>query len=213
MKDITKLSTALTETLTNDDVQSVAIDFSEIGFDSLLDEGFLKEIPIIGSIYSLSKATISIQDRLFTNKLLAFLKNIKEVPVGLRKKAISKIENDSTYKTKVGEKLLYIIDKCEDKEKSELIGRLFGAFLKEELNYSDFLRAAKCIELINLEDLKQFVETTWLRMDFADAGDMVGAGLMNAIFEPGEVMHNGKVDAKITCKPSEIGKRIQDLLK
>jgi hypothetical protein len=54
----------------------------------------LKEIPIIGSIYKLSKAALSIRDRLFTKKLLIFISQLKDIPSQERQEIINKTETD-----------------------------------------------------------------------------------------------------------------------
>ena len=45
-------------------------------------------------------------------------------------KVISEIDNSKKYRIKLGEKLLYIIDKCDDHEKSEII------FLRSSVLYT-----------------------------------------------------------------------------
>jgi hypothetical protein len=213
MDYIEKASTSLTETIKDDNITEAIAEISEAILDIFFDDGLLKEIPIIGSIYRFSKAGLSISDRLFTKKLIRFLHNLDKIPQQTRKRAIERIENDPKYKTKVGEKLLFIIDRCEDTEKSEIIGKLFKFLLEGKLDYDDFLRASKCIELTHLEYLTSFTSDKFTYMDFSEAGDLVGSGLMKAVFVPGQLHNNGGSDGSINCIPSDIGKKIQELFK
>jgi hypothetical protein len=202
----------LTETIKNDNFQDVIMDLGETDIDAVLDERVLKEIPILGSILGIGRATMSIQDKLFTKKLLTFLLQLKNTDAESRKEQIEKIDNDPKYKTKVGEKLLHIIDKCEDSEKSNYIGRLFQCYIEEKLDYEDFLRASKCIELTFLYDLKRFIKEKWNNMEMEEAGDLVGSGLMTAIYTHGEQTWDNVGNGTLKVKASSIGKLIQDLL-
>ena len=57
----------------------------------------------------------------------------------------------------MGEKLLYILDRCEDHEKAELIGHLFLKFLQEQLTYDEFIKSISVIERFSINDIKEFI--------------------------------------------------------
>jgi hypothetical protein len=208
---MTNISETLTETIKDDKFQDVIVDLSETTLDSLLKDGTLKDLPIIGALFGIAKTTLTVQDKLFTKKLMVFLLQLQKTSNESRKKQIEKIEKDSEYKTKVGEKLLYIIDKCEDYEKAKYIGKLFQCFIEEKIEYDDFLRASRSIELTYLGDLKRFIKEKWEKMGMEEGGDLLGAGLMDAIFFPGVPMH-GASNSSLELKVSYIGKKIQELL-
>jgi hypothetical protein len=208
---VINISETLTETIKDDKFQDVIIDLSETTLDSLLKDGTLKDIPLIGVIFGIAKTTLTVQDKLFTKKLMVFLLQLKKTSNESRKKQIEKIENDSEYKTKVGEKLLYIIDKCEDHEKAKYIGKLFQCFIEEKIVYDDFLRASRSIELTYLGDLKRFIKEKWQKMGMEEGGDLLGAGLMDAFYSSGQSMH-GSGNSSLELNISYIGKIIQELL-
>lgn len=199
----------LTETIKDDNFQDVILNLGEAAIDMVLDEGILKEIPILGSVWGLAKVTMSIQDKLFTKKLLTFLLQLKNTDPDSRKQQIDKIDNDPNYKTKVGEKLLHIIDKCEDSEKAAYIGKFFQCYIEEKIKYEEFLRASKSIEMTFLYDLKRFIKENWDDMEMEEAGDLVGSGLMNAIYTPGEQTWDNVGNGTLRLKTSPIGKLIQ----
>jgi hypothetical protein len=208
---MTNISETLTETIKDDKFQDVIIDLSETTLDTLLKDGALKDIPIIGVLFGIAKTTLTVQDKLFTKKLMVFLLQLKKTSNESRKKQIEKIEKDPEYKTKVGEKLLYIIDKCEDHEKAKYIGKLFQCFIEEKIEYENFLRASRSIELTYLGDLKRFINEKWKNMGMEEGGDLLGAGLMDAIYSSGEAMH-GASNSSLKLEVSYIGKMIQELL-
>lgn len=208
---MTNISQTLAETIKDDKFQDVIVDLSETTLDSLLKDGALKDIPIIGVLFGITKTTLTVQDKLFTKKIMVFLLQLKKTSNESRRKQIEKMEKDPEYKIKVGEKLLYIIDKCEDHEKAVYIGKLFQCFIEEEIEYDDFLRASRSIELTYLGDLKRFIKEKWQNMGVEEGGDLLGAGLMDAIYSPGVQMH-GASNSSLKLGVSSIGKMIQKLL-
>jgi len=157
MNDLKKMSNSLEETLKDSDLQNLTTDLAETFADSLLNDGILKDIPIIGTIIGLTKSAISFNDRLFIKKLIFFISELKNTDPLERKRLITEIDESEKHKVKVGEKLLYIIDKCEDHVTSKYVAILFKAFLNEEINYNQFLRCSTIINKIFIEDLEQFI--------------------------------------------------------
>ena len=151
---------------------------------------------------------------------------------------IDKIDKSGKFRTKVGEKLLYIIDRCDDHEKSQVIARLFSAFLIDTICYDEFLRASHIVDSVMNDDLKWFIESGWededdwkhndhsnyedgyLKID--EVGNIATSGLVE-IVSP-EIMVRDQDDWKMTDKYivdgselsvriTDIGKKIRDILK
>lgn len=96
---------------------SVVGDIGEVAIDSVVDDGILRDIPIIGAIVGLGKCIRNVVDILFTKKLVAFLMGLKDTDVKKRQKAIRKWEEDAKYRIHVGETLLNLINRCDDTQK------------------------------------------------------------------------------------------------
>lgn len=176
MDKIVALPKTMSETLVQSDLSSVVIDGVEIGIDQCLSEGVLRDIPIINSIVSIVKATQSISNYLYLKKIVSFLTGIKDVPKEKREQEIRKIEESKKYRNKVGEQLLFILDHCEDNIKAEYISYWFGAFLKEEISYTDFLKGASAINNMATEDFESFINDSFDL--YLDNSVYIGAGLL-----------------------------------
>lgn len=155
--NIKKISENITTVLKNEKLQEIATEFTELFVDSKLAEGVLKELPGTNILIGAFKGFTSIQDALFVNKLSAFLKEIKDIPVEEREALVAKIESSEKYRTKIGEKLIYIIDKCDDTEKAQLNAILFKAVALKKIDYDTFLRCALVIERCMLNELQEFI--------------------------------------------------------
>ena len=159
MNEVKKLSNSLEQTLKDSDLQNVTVDLAESFTDTLLSDGLLKDIPIIGTIVGLTKTAISLNDRLLIKKLIYFISELNDIDKEKREKLISDIDNSETQKIKVGEKLLYILDKSEDHLTAKYIAILFKAFLNSEIDYFQFLRCSTIIQRLLIQDLEQFIDT------------------------------------------------------
>lgn len=153
-----KIPTELTDAIKSENFQELIGEIGESVMDNFLDDEILKDIPLVGLLFKMKNVVTTIQDKLFAKKLLSFLKELENVPIEKRYEQINKIDSNSEYKTKVGEKLLFIINNCEDSEKSKVIGKIFKAFLEEKINYDDFLRSSNCINKINYTDFEIFLK-------------------------------------------------------
>ena len=161
MSELNTLSNSLERTLKDSNLQNVTISLAEIFADSLMEDGIAKDVPIIGTVIGIGKTAIGIKESLFLKKIIYFISELRNISTEKRNAMIEKIDNSGKFSTKVGEKLLYIIDKCDDHEKTQIIARLFSAFLLEKINYDEFLRASHIIDQVMIDDLKWFVENGW----------------------------------------------------
>lgn len=177
-------------------LQDVAVDASELALDSLLDEGLLKDVPIVGTLVKVVSASSTIADKLFLKKLLTFLFHLQEIPPDERAKIILKIDDSKEYRTKVGEKLLYIVDACEDHETAGLVSRVFKHFLEGKITYGEFLKTASVLQRLSLSDFKWLVRQEGHRFfDLSNAGDLMHTGLFELYY------HDIQVDIRERYSP------------
>jgi hypothetical protein len=167
---MSKIGSELVQVIKDKEFQGITQDLVETAIDSELTEGLLKDVPLLSTIIGTFNTVTNIKDRLFVQKLLAFLYELKSISEDKIVEQIIKLEDDNKYKTKVGEKLLYLIDKCEDPDKASLTGTLFKAYLEKKVDYDEFLLAANAIERTPLPDLLYFIN------DDSDEWDLEGGG-------------------------------------
>ena len=84
------------DSIGSEDLKGISADLIEMGVDSILDEGVLKEIPIVSFITRTINLKSTITDKIFTKKLLHFLHSIKDVPLNQRTKVIEKIDSGAS---------------------------------------------------------------------------------------------------------------------
>jgi len=128
-----KLGDLVETALTDNSLQDTAASLAEAALDAALEDGLLRDIPIIGSVLGIGRAAITISDRLFLKKLSHFLNESSSISLKQRTKFIEEISESNESPVKIGEKILYLIDKCEDHESARIAGIIFSAFLDKKL--------------------------------------------------------------------------------
>lgn len=170
------------ETIVDSDLSNLPSDLLEHTIDSILDEGILQSIPIVRTIAGAIKTAGNIQDKLFLNKILTFLFHLKDVDAYQRQEMINNIDRSERYQVRVGQKLLYIIDKCDDHTKSAYVALIFKAFIQERITYPDFLRTVYTINNISSEDLINFIRMPdGQDLDSIDCFYYIQAGLVKRL--------------------------------
>lgn len=134
-------------------------DIAEVGFDTILSDGLLKDIPVLGIAVRLATVVLGVRDALFLRKVATF---IKEVETGAeedqaRKDFKSVLSENSSEAKRVGETLLLILDRFNDFEKPTILAKVFLAFLSKKITFQEFRRLAAAIDAVFVEDLRNLV--------------------------------------------------------
>jgi len=132
------LENQLTEAIKDENIKNISAELLEIGIDEILDNEFLKSMPIVSTIRGFTKFGLNYKDRLFTKKIITFLFQLKDVPKNERQEFIFKLDSNSEYKSKVGEKLITIIDRADELIKVKIIGNLFKSAIQGKISIEDF---------------------------------------------------------------------------
>jgi hypothetical protein len=148
-----ELSNSLKDTISSSELKNIGLDIGEITIDSILKDGVLKDIPIIGSLAGIWKTGIAVNDYLFLRKLVAFLNESSKLSEKKRVKLIENLEDDS-YQKEAGEKLIAIIDNLETKSKAVLLGKALNLFGQGVITKEAFWSVAFIIEKIPMQDIR-----------------------------------------------------------
>lgn len=214
MTELKEYSNSLEETLKDSNLQNVSTGLAEVVVDRLIDEGIAKDIPIIGTVVGLGKIALGIKERLFLKKIIYFISELKNISPKNRKHLVDKINSSGKFRVDVGEKLLFIIDRCEDHEKAQYIARMFAAFICEKISYEDFLRSASIIDRIMLEDLIWFVSEDDGCFVYEEMDDLINSGLFNiSVVDQRQYDLKLPTEYKLEADISNVGMKIRDVLK
>jgi hypothetical protein len=216
-----KISEGIEQAIRDPSLQATAANLAELALDTVIDEGVLRDIPVLGSLLGIGRAAVSIRDHLFINKLAHMLVEIDRIPHSERVEMIDEINQSKDYSIKVGEKLLYIIDRCEDHNTTSIVGMLFAAYLEGNMDYGYFLRAATVVDRMHLDDFIEFTLSDWENIPAEDSSAFLSAGL--ATLDPLYIKVENQWDHKstdpyiveggdLTASITQLGREIRSVL-
>lgn len=138
----------------------IGIDMAEIGLDSLLSNGLLKEIPFFNTFYKISNIAVSVHDRFFLQKALTFIQEVNQGKASAADRLAHKQELDSNPK-KQNKELSFVlasIDRHFQICKSKILARFYTAYIdpSNDYNWSDFCVLAEILDQISIFDFNAF---------------------------------------------------------
>jgi len=137
----------------------VAVSLGEVGLDSLLEEGILRDIPILGSVVGLAQAHAGIKTVFLARKITLFFIEFARISEEERAQFAEKIERDNSFRGRAGEQVLLILDRLDDVEKASLVAKAFTAYLRNEITYPDLKGMVLAIDRCLIDDLTVLRET------------------------------------------------------
>lgn len=150
-----KLSDSMIETIIkNDKSIDLIIDITDFSIEHVL-ESPIKELPVIKYFVGIVKLGISIRDKFLIKKILIFLRELQKIEKKEREKFKEKIKSDKNYSNKIGEQLIFILDRYDHMTKAEILAKLFIGYIDEKITYEEFLRLSISIERTFINDLNR----------------------------------------------------------
>jgi hypothetical protein len=149
------LENALFDTLTNNSIE-LTTEIGEITIDQFIDNDFLRDIPFFSLFYKSFKTISGLKEALFAMKVYKFLKEFEAIKLANKQKFTQKLSSDKKERTKIGQALIIILDKLDELSKTQMIAKLFGAYLKSELTQSEFIHLCSIVQLSYLDYLLEF---------------------------------------------------------
>ncbi|MFA0678648.1 hypothetical protein AB4567_30415, partial [Vibrio sp. 10N.222.51.A6] len=97
---------------------------------------------------------LSISDYMLVKKLQKFVFALNQVPEDERDMFFIKLESDYTYKSKVNDNLVLLINASDDIDKPEMLGKVFSKYVIGCLDYEQFMQFSTSINGLNANQFK-----------------------------------------------------------
>jgi hypothetical protein len=153
-------------------------EIAEFTIDQIIDDGILKDIPIVGWIAKGLAISSSISDRIFYHKVLRFLLSIDDIDDSMRSIFIEKIANDYDFKKRVGEHLLIIVDKLDNVDKATLMAKCFNYLLRGSIDHDYFMDLSSIISASTISDLNSLSDPENKRVLFRSSTIAASTGIL-----------------------------------
>jgi hypothetical protein len=135
------------------EIKDIAVPLIEVALDAELQQGIIRDIPIVGTAYKALTAAGTVRDALYERKITKFLFELRDIPEQIRNDFAEKIEGDHQQREKLGLTLLNLIEKADDIEKAGILGQLMAAHIRGDLLFDRTLRLCYMVNNSFLPDL------------------------------------------------------------
>ncbi len=130
-------------------------DYLELGIDSILENDSLKEIPIVKTFLSIGKITKNIRERNLIKNLVIFLNELNSGNID--KEKLNKHKEELRQNHKKAEKelgrVLIILEQTIDNIKSSILGKLYKAYVNQEIDWNLFVEFGEITNRLYINDL------------------------------------------------------------
>ena len=137
------------------DSSDIVSDYLELGIDSILENDNLKEIPIIKTIISVGKIAKNIRERNLIKNLAIFLNELNSGDIDKDKLTKHKEELKQNHKKAEKElgRVLIILEQTIDNIKSSILGKLYKAYINQEIDWDLFVEFSEITNRLYINDL------------------------------------------------------------
>lgn len=137
-----------------EDVSGCIGEFVEVGLDSILEDGLLKDIPFISTAVSIYRIGKSIHERHHISKLAVFLNEINKnlSDEGQRQKYRHKFQENEKFRNQELEYVLILIDRYIGYDKPQMLAKLYLAYLDGLIRWEAFTEYAETLDRLMPSD-------------------------------------------------------------
>ena len=137
------------------DSKDVMGDYAEIGIDTFIKDGALKDIPIVKTIVAALKVGKNIHDRNLLKQTLTFINEFNKNTISEEElyNYREKIESDNKKCEEELGRVLLLLNNFIDKEKSIMLAKLFKAYVKKLINWNEFCEYSEIINRLFIQDI------------------------------------------------------------
>lgn len=143
------------KSLFDKNIKDIGIDMFEIGIDSFLEEGLIKDIPIVGSIVKTGQFIYNLYDRNLLKQTLVFIQQFNNRTIDMKKLEDYRksLKNDFHKAEKELGRVLIILNKTMDSEKADILAKLYSAYINQNILWNDFCELSEVTDRIFVKDI------------------------------------------------------------
>lgn len=144
---------AFKESLFNESLIDVVTDISEIGIDSILSEGLLKDLPIFSVLIGSVRTVKSIQERNMLRNTAIFLDTINSKKIKAEKlnQYKTKLQDEKVAEKELG-RVLILLNQYVDNIKSRMLGVVFWKYVNGEYTWNKFCELSDIVSRLFIDD-------------------------------------------------------------
>jgi len=144
----TSANAALTKSVIKENVSGMAQNIADVALDAVLDEGLLKEIPVVSLLVKAFGIGRGIRDRPFLKKVMLFLSEAARISDTDRDAFSKRLTDEPRLAETCGEAAFLLLDKLAQMSKARLMGYAFRRFVQGSIDEVVLNRIYAALELM-----------------------------------------------------------------
>ncbi len=132
------------------------MDLTELGIDSIMEEGILSELPIAKTVLAFCKTGLAIKERNLMKQTIAFISgfNSNSISEEKKEKYRQKLCLDSQYAEEELGRVLILLDANVDSIKSVMLGRVYSSYVNGDMEWDRFCEYSEVVRRMFVSDFK-----------------------------------------------------------
>jgi hypothetical protein len=150
---VTSTDASMLDSVANSELSKLGQDIVKLTLDEVLDDEFVRSVPIVGFVAKFYKSAVSIRDRVFLLKVISFLHELEGVPRQDRERFVEELAREAGSSARAGAALTLALDRYDDLEKPKIAGRFYRAKIEGRISFQQLWRYCMIVDRAHLPDL------------------------------------------------------------
>ena len=149
-----ELIPAFRQSIFNDSIADSVANIAEVGIDSIMSDGLLKDLPIINLFLNASRTFNAIHERNLLKNTALFLDAINSQKINDRKIQAykKKLLNRKTAERELG-RVIVLLNQYVDNKKAQMLGKLFCQYIDRDYSWDKFCELSDILNRLFLDDV------------------------------------------------------------
>ena len=149
-----ELIPAFRQSIFNDSLADSVASIAEVGIDSIMSGGLLKDLPIIDLLLNASRTFNAIHERNLLKNTALFLDAINSQKINDRKIQAykKKLLNGKTAERELG-RVIFLLNQYVDNIKAQMLGKLFCQYIDRDYSWDKFCELSDILNRLFLDDV------------------------------------------------------------
>lgn len=149
-----ELIPAFRQSIFNDSLADSVASIAEVGIDSIMSDGLLKDLPIIDLLLNASRTFNAIYERNLLKNTALFLDAINSQKINDRKIQAykKKLLNRKTAERELG-RVIVLLNQYVDNIKAQMLGKLFCQYIDRDYSWDKFCELSDILNRLFLDDV------------------------------------------------------------
>lgn len=135
------------------------VEIAELGLDSVLQDGILKDIPVLSIIASLCKTGVNLRERNLIRQTAIFISSFNAGTISADKLASYRNELESNPEKAEKElgRVILLLDRILEVQQAKVLGHFYSSYVKGSLSWDKFVEVSEVNSRMFLSDYDELI--------------------------------------------------------